>query len=184
MLVATTVLVMVVAVRPAAGATAADVRDCVIRNLVKYSDPDRAAVAQYVDIEAACRAALDDRATGGIVISDGGGSAAGDARDGSPAEPTTGGDGSASPASGDTSGPSAGGDAEGPAPAARNGDRAQAEPGTGGTTSAALATSLESSSASPSLAPSAPSAWIVALVVLVVAALAAPRLLGVLRRRR
>lgn len=53
---------------PAMAAHPDDVRRCVAQNLVKYSAPDRAAVAQYVDVEAACRAALDGEATGGIVI--------------------------------------------------------------------------------------------------------------------
>jgi hypothetical protein len=37
---------------------AAKVRACVERNLVRYTTPDRAVVAQYVDITAACHAAL------------------------------------------------------------------------------------------------------------------------------
>jgi hypothetical protein len=41
---------------------------CIARNSVKYSDPGSAAVAQYVDVEAACRAALDDTDESGFII--------------------------------------------------------------------------------------------------------------------
>ena len=46
------------AARPPKPVTAAAVRACVAQNLVRYSDPQHAAVLQYVDIAAACRAAL------------------------------------------------------------------------------------------------------------------------------
>jgi hypothetical protein len=44
--------------RPPKPVTEAAVRACVEQNLVRYSDPQHAAVLQYVDIAAACRAAL------------------------------------------------------------------------------------------------------------------------------
>ena len=46
------------AARPPKPVTEAAVRACVAQNLVRYSDPQHAAVLQYVDIAAACRAAL------------------------------------------------------------------------------------------------------------------------------
>ena len=48
-----------VAATPASAATPEQIRACVERNLVRYSTPGSAVVAQYQDIETACRAQLE-----------------------------------------------------------------------------------------------------------------------------
>lgn len=104
----------------AAGATPEAIRACVERNLVRYTAPGSAVVAQYTDLETACIAALDGSAVGveftpdsgdsqagseeggGGASADGTGGASGEP--GSPAPGTTGEPGAA-PARGDSNQP-------------------------------------------------------------------------------
>ncbi len=181
---------------PASAAHPDDVRACVARNLVKYSSPDRAAVAQYVDIEAACRAALDGEATGGIVIAGGGGAggpdapAAGGGDDGAAGGGTAGGDGSGSGSGDDggTAGAPAGGSGGGDGGSSGGGTTAggggSAEAPSGGATpSPVLATSLRETSADAGGPAIGAPVWFLALVGALVIAGVAASLIGRTRPR-
>lgn len=57
---------------PAAFAVGDDaLRECVARNAVRYSDPGSAAVAQYIEVESACRSALESDDSSGFTIAGG-----------------------------------------------------------------------------------------------------------------
>lgn len=53
---------LVLGAATAGAVTDAQVRACVLNNLIRYAPPDRAVVAQYLDLEAACRAQLEGAA--------------------------------------------------------------------------------------------------------------------------
>lgn len=104
----------------AMSATPEQIRECVERNLVKYSGPANAVAAQYADLETACIAALDGTGPSVGFTPDAGGAPATAAAPGgtgaSPAEPEP----AASPGSGSGRTPDVGG----PPPAAPAPDRA------------------------------------------------------------
>jgi hypothetical protein len=94
--------VLLVAGHALAAPSSAQVRECVERNLPRYSNPGSAVVAQYSDVETACRALLEDGdvtvefepsggedRTGAAVGRDGGAGGGTGSADGAPASSAT-----------------------------------------------------------------------------------------------
>lgn len=185
----------------AGGAAAADrdaFLDCVARNTVKYSEPGSSAVAQYVDVEAACRAALDDGPETGFVIVDAEGDrVGGDTGEAAPAD--SGGSSSSSSSTGEAEGAGGSGDSgasggsEGTgttggsssgAPTEGAGSRTTGEQGTAAAVGPAPAVASLPASAESVEPLSGTPGWLLALVALGIVAVVATAGLETYRRRR
>lgn len=95
-ILAACIAVTVLASMASGAPTPEAVRQCVELNLPKYTNPGTAVVAQYADVETACRAALDD---GDVSVQFEPGSSSGVGGDGggsAPGAPNPGGEGAAS----------------------------------------------------------------------------------------
>jgi hypothetical protein len=163
--------------------TDAQVRACVLDNLIRYDPPERAVIVQYLDIEGACRARLEgapEAQVSVVPLEDQAGAGAGTSA------PRTG--GATSPGAPDDPGADDGGATGGrvgsdvPAATAPSGPRAADK-----TALPAVRVALQRSDvgrvASPTAAADAP-AWVILLVVAALVAVVGCGWMEVQRRRR
>jgi len=169
----------------AAGAQVTDsqVRACVVDNLIRYEPPERAVIIQYLDIEGACRARLEDNPEAQVSIvplpdRSGAGAGTGAPPPGGASSP-----GAPDDPAGDDGRASGGRTAPGD-PAARPPSDPRAADATAlPAVRAALLRAEVGGVTSPTAAADAP-AWVILLVVAALVAVAACAWMEVQRRRR
>lgn len=163
--------------------TDAQVRECVVDNLIRYDPPERAVIVQYLDIEGACRARLEgapEAQVSVVPLQEQSGDDAGTDVTAPGDAPSSG--GSDDPAA--TDGGESGGSADSDQPAA---GRPRGSRAVEGTALPAVRVALQRSEVggvtSPTAATDAP-AWVILLVVVALVAVAGCAWMEVRRRRR